>query len=260
MIEKNLKSCPLCQGELGVCRLICTQCQSEYPIKQDRSIFDTLDCNQLEFLNTFLSCRGNLKLLCQSFGCSYPTAKKKLEDLLVALKLSDVPDSKEDYVVDLSNFGNLHHESVKASEIIKRKLYEENGVIHITLLDGKPCTIKAFPDGISFSSDKLNQFKFPYEYRVFDDICDLLLHSADHRARKGNAHGRGDKVGYGNCTADTVVGTIAIRYAQKPIGASALDPVFVLAAMLEWTGIAYNRRGYLQLTPAYLSLQKGGAL
>lgn len=32
------------------------------------------------------------------------------------------------------------------------------------------------------------------------------------------------------------------------------DPVFVLAAVLDWAGIAHNERGYLTLTADYRSL------
>ena len=51
----------------------------------------------------------------------------------------------------------------------------------------------------------------------------------------------------GKCTEDTVVGTIAVRYFGKKLGESTYDPVFILAAMLEWAGVAHNLRGYVQL-------------
>ena len=72
-------------------------------------------------------------------------------------------------------------------------------------------------------------------------------------APKGNGHGKEDKVGYGKCTDDTVMGAIAINYFKKSYGESTYDPVFVLAAMLDWAGIASNNRGYISLTADYLS-------
>ena len=38
------------------------------------------------------------------------------------------------------------------------------------------------------------------------------------------------------------------------MGDSVYDPVFVLAAVLEWADIAYNGRGYLELTENYCAL------
>ena len=88
---------------------------------------------------------------------------------------------------------------------------------------------------------------FQYELSVFDVIVELLQHSPQGKARKGNSRGPNDKVGHGRCTSDTVVGAIAIHYFGKKTGESCFDPVFVLAAILEWGGVAKNGRGFLQL-------------
>lgn len=42
---------------------------------------------------------------------------------------------------------------------------------------------------------------------------------------------------------------IATEYYGKAEGESTFDPIFVLAAMLQWAGIAENGRGYLRLIP-----------
>ena len=83
---------------------------------------------------------------------------------------------------------------------------------------------------------------------MFDVIVRLLFQTGG-KARKGN--GRNYKLGYGECTEDTVVGCIAKDYAGKKEGMSVFDPVFVLAAVLEWAGIVINGRGELILTEAY---------
>lgn len=41
--------------------------------------------------------------------------------------------------------------------------------------------------------------------------------------------------------------TTAIHYFGKKPGESCFDPAFVLAAVLEWAGIAKNGWGYIQL-------------
>jgi len=55
------------------------------------------------------------------------------------------------------------------------------------------------------------------------------------------------------CDEHTVVGAVAKNYAGKKVGDSVFDPVFVLAAVLEWAGIAHNGRGELVLTQQYLN-------
>lgn len=160
-------------------------------------------------------------------------------------------------MIDGSVFGPMDLEIPMASEIVKRKLYENGGVVTIPLLKGQLCKVWASCDGQAFTSDKLSyghDHHVFYEYRVFDVIVALMRSSPGGRARKGNARGKEDKVGFGKCTSDTVMGTIATKYSGKSIGESAFDPVFVLAAILDWAGIAHNRRGYIELTAAYMAL------
>ena len=87
-----------------------------------------------------------------------------------------------------------------------------------------------------------------YRYEVFDVIVELLLANGG-RARKGS--GRNFKLGDPDCGETTVVGAVAARYAKKEPGDSVYDPVFVLAAVLEWAGIATNERGEIVLTASY---------
>lgn len=253
MIDFNSGLCPACGGKLQTIRLSCSECGAEYPITASLSPYSRLSEAQNQFLATFLKCRGSLKAVGETMHLSYPTVKKRFDDLLLALGYLE-NERKEMEEIDLSILKQIDADSSDASEIIKRKLYESGGDITISLLDGKPCRIVALNDGVSFVSDKLNDYKVPYKYTVFDTIIDLLKASKNGRASKGAARGREDKVGYGKCTSDTVVGTIAINYSQKSTGESTFDPVFVLAAMLDWAGIAKNCRGYIELTNDYRAL------
>lgn len=148
--------------------------------------------------------------------------------------------------VDMSNWATDGN-SAKASEIIKHKLKESGGKAIVYTINGLPCEIRAAADGISFLSDKL-PIKPPYRFDVFDQIVDLLL-ANNGRARKGN--GRSYKLGEPECDETTVVGYIAKYYAKKEYGESVFDPVFVLAAVLDWAGIANNERGEIVLTASY---------
>lgn len=133
----------------------------------------------------------------------------------------------------------------KASDIVRERLLASGGTAVIPLQRGEPCTIMLVDKERAITSDKLNGFR--YGLSVFDVIVELLQHSPQGKARKGNAHGHEDKVGHGHCTEDTVIGAIAIHYFGKKAGESCFDPVFVLAAVLEWAGIAENGRGFVQL-------------
>ena len=136
----------------------------------------------------------------------------------------------------------------RASEIIRNMLENCGGRAVVYTLRGLPCQIYADTNGTSFISDKL-PITPPYQYSVFDIIVEFLLERGGH-ARKGN--GRNYRLGEKNCDDTTVIGVISARYSHKKAGESVFDPVFVLAAVLEWANIAENRRGEIVLKEDYL--------
>lgn len=243
-----MTKCPACSETLTVKVLQCPSCGLELKNDFELSPFDKLGVEQVTFLRTFLKCRGNLSLLQNELGMSYPMAKRKLSDLLAALNLETTENEKHWEEIDVANW-YTDRESVKASEIIKTKLKDNGGRVVVHSITGIPYEIKAEPDGESFSTEAL-PVKPNYTYKVFDDIVDLLR-SQGGKAKKGL--GRNAKLGEPGCEETTVVGAIAKNYVGKSVGDSVYDPVFVLAAILEWAGIAHNERGYLELTADYLS-------
>ena len=131
---------------------------------------------------------------------------------------------------------------MKASEIIKNKLEENQGRASIRLLNGGLTVLALQSDGRTFVCDKL-----PAQHMglmVFDIIEDFLKQHGG-KAPKGCA--RGYRVGEGLCGEDTVIYAVATKYYGKNMGEGSFDPVFVLAAIMEWAGIAKNGRGYLEL-------------
>lgn len=245
-MAKMISKCPGCNGTLHITTLQCPDCGMELKNDFEMSMFDTLSGEEKAFLMAFLRHRGNLKNVQSELEISYPTAKKKLNELLVRLGLAE-PEQEEIEMPNISNLTAVRN-STKASEIIKAKLLDNGGRVIVHTARGLPCEIIAAPDGKSFVSKKL-PVKPPYEYKVFDAIVDLLIANGG-RARKGN--GRNYKLGHPECDENTVVGIVAI-YAGKKLGESVYDPVFVLAAVLEWAGIASNERGELVLTQSYRS-------
>ena len=86
----------------------------------DLSPFDLLDNEQFEFLITFLKNRGNLKEVQSEMQISYPTAKKKLDELLAALNLSSTTENIIPKEIDVSRM-NVDYTSKSASEMIKAR-------------------------------------------------------------------------------------------------------------------------------------------
>lgn len=239
-MRRMISSCPCCHETLRISTLQCPGCGTEIKNDFELSRFDLLDDNQYDFLLSFLKCRGSLKDVQTERDISYPTAKKQLDELLQALNLKKKKE-KLPVKVDICHL-TVDRSSKKASEIIKAKLIDNGGRATVYTARGLPCEIYAASDGKSFISDKL-PIKPPYEFVVFDVIVDLLRRQ-DGTARKGN--GRNYKLGESGCEENTVVGTVA-KYRGNQIGESVFDPVFVLAAILEWAGIAENGRGELIL-------------
>lgn len=248
---KVIPECPVCGTTLRISVLHCTGCGMELRNDFELSPFDSLNPKQTDFLIAFLKQRGNMSSVQSELGISYPAAKKRLDDLLAALKLiedsqQNSEETEDTEAVDMSTW-YVQENSRKASDIIKKKLMENNGRVIVHTARGLPCEIRAAPDGVSFLSNKL-PITPPYQYDVFDVIVDLLR-SQGGRAKKGN--GRNHRLGEPECDETTVVGAIAYQYFHIESGKSVYDPVFVLAAVLEWAGIASNERGELVLTPAY---------
>ena len=248
---KVIPECPACGTKLRITSLRCTGCGMELRNDFELSPFDSLTSEQIGFLITFIKQRGNMSSVQNELGISYPTAKKRLDDLLSALSLvendqQNSQQSKDERSIDMTTWC-VQENSKKASDIIKRKLIENNGRVIVHTARGLPCEIRAAPDGVSFLSDKL-PINPPYRYEVFDVIVNLLV-SQGGRAKKGN--GRNHRLGEPECDKTTVVGAIGYWYAHVESGKSVYDPVFVLAAVLEWADIASNERGELVLTTHY---------
>lgn len=130
------------------------------------------------------------------------------------------------------------------SKTIHEKLVNAGGSATVYSLQGIPFEIRLTTDSKSFKTNKLPNKVYGFD--VFDVIVDLLIEN-NGKAPKGNGRGKNNKLGQPGCELNTVVGAIAYRYAGNKIGDSVFDPVFALAAILEWAGICINERGALIL-------------
>lgn len=79
------KICPACGKNMHVRLLCCPSCSTEVQGNFPLDRYQSLTEEQLQFLEIFLRCRGNLKDVGTELGISYPTARNRLDTLLTAL-------------------------------------------------------------------------------------------------------------------------------------------------------------------------------
>lgn len=244
MVNKLLERCPSCNGELKITTLVCKDCGMELrgEFAGENNLFSTLTAEEFDFLITFLKYRGNLRQLQEQLEISYPTAKKRMDGLLYALHLVE----KEDFIETSKGVMDVRHweineDSKMASDIVKKKLKECGGRTIVSSYQGKEYEVWAEPDGKFFGCDGLHGNR--YRYDIFDIVIDFLKKNGG-KAKKGNGHKR---LGSKECGVDTVAGIILQDYLGVQLGGSGFDPVFIILAVLEWAGLIYNKRGYVEL-------------
>ncbi len=152
-------------------------------------------------------------------------------------------------LIPLSNL-IINNNSNRASDIVKKYLYENNGRTTVSSARGKNYVVSAHVDGVHFECKEL-PIKPPYEYSVFDIIVDCIIKNGGE-ARKGNA--RNYRLGEKQCDKTTLVGYIGQHYFGKNIGDSVYDPVFVLVPILQAVGIVENNRGIVTFTDSYINM------
>lgn len=77
--------CPVCGHSLNVVRLTCTHCPTKIEGEFSNCKFCQLPGEQLEFVEVFIKCRGNIKDVEKELGISYPTVRSRLDGVIQAL-------------------------------------------------------------------------------------------------------------------------------------------------------------------------------
>lgn len=237
-MQKLIRKCPSCGGEMIISSLTCSDCQLELRgqfTETESSPFAVLSEEQASFLLLFLDCRGNLKQVQERAALSYPAAKKKLDEVRESLGFTvETQEVEIKEVIDVNTW-NINEDSRKASDIVKRKLRENGGRAIVTSFQGNEYEVIASPNGTEFRcidpQDGKNIIPGLWKYDIFDTVVDFLKENGG-RAKKGN--GRSAK-----CSSDTVAGVITSQYSH--------DPSFAIIAILEWAGLVRNLRGEVKL-------------
>ncbi|EKP95663.1 DUF2089 domain-containing protein [Thermaerobacter subterraneus] len=77
--------CPHCGHDLEVREVACPACATQIRSRYRLSPFDLLDPEQRRFALLFLRAAGNLREMERMLGVSYPTVRKKLDEIIEAL-------------------------------------------------------------------------------------------------------------------------------------------------------------------------------
>jgi len=83
-------NCSICGHEILISNFKCSNCHTKTEGEFVPCRFCKLSSEQLDFIEMFLRCRGNIKDLEKVLGISYPTIRNRLEETLALLGLSTV--------------------------------------------------------------------------------------------------------------------------------------------------------------------------
>ena len=104
---KVITKCPVCIKEMKIMKLKCNHCNTTIENEFSISKFDRLSKEQLNFVEVFLACRGNIKDVEKQLGISYPTVRGKLDEINHKLGLvikKDTTKEKEKIMDMLDRF------------------------------------------------------------------------------------------------------------------------------------------------------------
>ncbi len=79
MPKKFISRCPVCDGELVVSRMSCTECHTQIDTQIEAPVFFRMPQDLQHFVMVFLRNRGNIREVEKELGISYPTVCKRLD-------------------------------------------------------------------------------------------------------------------------------------------------------------------------------------
>ncbi len=121
-MKKLPTKCPACGATLEIVELKCPKCgtviRGEFPMDPFLSLSDS----DREFLIAFLRSRGNMKEVQERLNISYPTAKNRLDKLLINLGIYEKENSpKEKEILDALEQGRITaEEAVRLIREVKK--------------------------------------------------------------------------------------------------------------------------------------------
>lgn len=113
--------CPICNQELMVTRLNCPQCKTSLEGEFSSCRFCQLPADQVEFVEVFIKCRGNIKEVEKELGISYPTVRNRLEGVVQSLGFK----SEKSEIKPRDEIHNRVLEALEKGEIDPREAIEQ---------------------------------------------------------------------------------------------------------------------------------------
>jgi len=119
MIKSVIGECPICESDLIVTKLKCTNCSTEISGEFRLSKFNYLSKEHLYFIEVFIKNRGNIKQVEKELGISYPTVKRNMDEVIVSLgyKVSNQDDLKKEEIFKRLEKGEIT--ALEAAKLIK---------------------------------------------------------------------------------------------------------------------------------------------
>jgi hypothetical protein len=118
-VYRVLTKCPVCNEELKITKLECNNCNTKIENDFSFSKFEKLNKEQLDFIEVFLSCRGNIKDVEKKLNISYPTVRGKLEEVNNVLELNSKKDIDMEKQHIMDRLENVEISSDEAVKLLK---------------------------------------------------------------------------------------------------------------------------------------------
>jgi hypothetical protein len=111
-----MTECPVCSGRLRPTKLSCEDCgvtvEGELPVSR----FSILSEDQQHFVESFLIARGNIREAEKLLGISYPTVRRRLDEVVHALGHPTTESQK----TQMELLDGIEEGSISAKEAINR--------------------------------------------------------------------------------------------------------------------------------------------
>lgn len=113
-------TCPSCSETMNVTELTCPQCNTRVQGEFPTSGLFRLSPSQLQFVEVFIRCRGNIKEVERDLKISYPTVRSRLDQVIQSMGYALEATEDEEYtgnVLQALENGELNFE--QAIEILQ---------------------------------------------------------------------------------------------------------------------------------------------
>ena len=113
-MHRPISRCPVCDGQFEPVKLRCNSCELTVEGRFPTSRLSLLSSEQQQFVEAFLVSRGNIKEVEKELGISYPTVRKRLDEVIRALgHASDERRLEQHEILDAIDRGDLPpHEGI----------------------------------------------------------------------------------------------------------------------------------------------------